>query len=75
MHYSRRRNGCVSTSYEAGIPNSISVPNGATLNSNNLDYLDACIDYFEDKERIILAVDADEAGQALQQELNKKTWC
>ena len=41
-------------------------PNGATLNSNNLDYLDNCIDYFEDKEKIILAVDSDEAGQALQ---------
>ena len=58
--------------HEAGIPNSISVPNGATLNSNNLDYLDSCIDYFEDKERIILAVDADEAGQALQQELIRR---
>ena len=25
--------------HEAGITNAISVPNGATLNSNNLDYL------------------------------------
>ena len=58
--------------HEAGIPNSISVPNGATLNSNNLDYLDNCIDYFEDKEKIILAVDSDEAGQALQQELVRR---
>jgi len=58
--------------HEAGIPNSISVPNGATLNSNNLDYLDSCIDYFEDKDKIILAVDADEAGQALQQELVRR---
>jgi len=58
--------------YEAGIPNSISVPNGATLNSNNLDYLDNCIDYFEDKEKIILAVDSDEAGQALQSELVRR---
>ena len=32
--------------HEAGIKNAISVPNGATLNSNNLDYLDNCIDYF-----------------------------
>ena len=55
--------------HEAGIPNVISVPNGATLNSNNLDYLDNCIDYFDKKEKIILAVDQDEAGQALQQEL------
>ena len=35
--------------HEAGIKNVISVPNGATLNSNNLDYLDNCIDYFDDK--------------------------
>ena len=58
--------------HEAGITNAISVPNGATLNSNNLDYLDACIDYFEDKEKIILAVDTDEAGQALQAELVRR---
>ena len=58
--------------HEAGIPNVISVPNGATLNHNNLDYLDNCIDYFEDKEKIILAVDADEAGVALQTELIRR---
>ena len=58
--------------HEAGVPNAVSVPNGATLNSNNLDYLDNCIDYFEDKEKIILAVDSDEAGQALQQELVRR---
>ena len=58
--------------HEAGITNAISVPNGATLNSNNLDYLDNCIDYFEDKEKVILAVDNDEPGQALQQELIRR---
>jgi twinkle protein len=58
--------------HEAGIKNAISVPNGATLNSNNLDYLDNCIDYFEDKERVILALDDDEPGQALQQELIRR---
>ena len=58
--------------HEVGIPNVISVPNGATLNNNNLDYLDNCIDYFEDKEKIILAVDSDEAGQALQSELVRR---
>ena len=58
--------------HEAGITNAISVPNGATLNNNNLDYLDSCIDYFEDKEKIILAVDSDEAGQALQKELVRR---
>ena len=58
--------------YEAGIHNVISVPNGATLNSNNLDYLDNCIDYFSDKEKIIIGVDSDEAGQALQTELVRR---
>ena len=58
--------------HEAGIPNVVSVPNGATLNSNNLEYLDNCIDYFEDKEKIIIAVDKDEAGLALQQELVRR---
>ena len=58
--------------YESGIHNAISVPNGATLNNNNLDYLDNCIDYFTDKEKIIIAVDGDEAGQALQAELVRR---
>ena len=58
--------------YEVGLHNVVSVPNGATLNSNNLDYLDNCIDYFEDKEKIIIAVDSDEAGQALQRELIRR---
>ena len=58
--------------HEAGISNVVSVPNGATLGTNNLDYLDSCIDYFEDKEKIILAVDSDEAGQRLQAELIRR---
>jgi len=58
--------------HEAGIKNVVSVPNGATLNSNNLDYLDNCIDYFEDKQKVILAVDADEPGQALKQEFIRR---
>jgi len=58
--------------HEAGITNAVSVPNGATLNTNNLDYLDSCIDYFEDKDKIILACDSDEAGQALQAELIRR---
>ncbi len=58
--------------HEAGVPNVISVPNGATLNNNNLDYLDNCIDYFDDKTKIIIAVDADEAGSMLKQELVRR---
>ena len=58
--------------HEAGVKNVISVPNGATLNSNNLDYLDNCIDYLEDKTEIILALDTDEPGQALKQEFIRR---
>ena len=58
--------------HEAGVPNAVSVPNGATLSSNNLDYLDNCIDYLEDKTKIVLAVDADPAGQALKQEFIRR---
>ena len=57
---------------ESGIDSVVSVPNGATINNVNLDYLDACIDYFESKEKIILAVDQDEAGLALKQELIRR---
>jgi twinkle protein len=58
--------------HEAGITNAISVPNGATLGTNNLEYLDNCIDYFDDKTKIIIAVDSDAAGQALQTELVRR---
>ena len=34
--------------HEVGIKNVVSVPNGATITRNNLDYLDNCIEYFED---------------------------
>jgi twinkle protein len=47
--------------HEAGITNVISVPNGATLNTNNLEYLDNCIDYFEDKEKIMLLIQTKQA--------------
>ena len=57
---------------EAGVHNVVSVPNGATITRNNLDYLDNCIDYFSNKEKIIIAVDNDEAGQALQAELIRR---
>ena len=58
--------------HEAGITNAISVPNGATLKTNNLDYLDSCIDYFEDMSNVIIATDTDDAGLALQTELIRR---
>ena len=57
---------------ESGVDSVVSVPNGATINNVNLDYLDSCVDYFETKEKIILAVDQDEAGLALKQELIRR---
>jgi len=57
---------------DAGINSVVSVPNGATVTGTNLDYLDSCIDYFEGKEKIIVAVDKDEAGENLRQELIRR---
>lgn len=58
---------------QIGIHNVISVPNGATLSKNpNLDYLDNCSSYFENKTKIIIATDNDEAGRALRDELSRR---
>lgn len=57
--------------YEAGIFNSVSVPNGANKGSR-LDYLDNCIDYFLGKEKIIIATDNDAAGIVLRDELIRR---
>ena len=57
---------------EAGYPSAVSVPNGAVVGTNNLDYLDNSIGYFEGKSKIILATDNDEAGEALRAELIRR---
>ncbi len=57
---------------EAGYPSAVSVPNGATIGRNNLDYMDNCIDHFEGKAKVILATDNDEAGAALRTELIRR---
>ena len=57
---------------EAKVNSVVSVPNGATITKLNLDYLDNCIEYFENKSKIIIAVDQDEAGQNLQKELIRR---
>ena len=44
---------------QAGIKNVVSVPNGATISTNNLSYLDNCFEYFINKKEIILWVDND----------------
>ena len=55
---------------EAGFENCISVPNGA---NGNLSYLDDFVDgFFEDKETIYIAVDMDECGTKLRDELIRR---
>lgn len=58
--------------HEAGIYNAVSVPNGASKGSQKLEYLDNCWTYFENKTKIILAVDNDEAGNSLRDELARR---
>jgi twinkle protein len=48
---------------EAGVYNVVSVPNGFNAQGSiSLDYLDGYLDYFDNKDKIYLALDNDEAG-------------
>ena len=58
--------------FEAGYKNVVSVPNGATLKKNNLQYVDNCFQYFLNKKRIYIAVDNDEAGRKLRIDLAER---
>jgi len=51
--------------HEAGIYNSVSVPNGA----NSTKCIDNCYEYFLKKKKIIIATDNDDAGRKLRDEL------
>ncbi len=57
---------------EAGFSNVVSVPNGASKGSLKLEYLDNCWDYFEGDKKFYIAVDKDEAGFTLQNELIRR---
>ncbi len=64
---------------EAGIPNVLSVPDGAPAKAvdprtatKKFSFIDACDEWIEPFERIILAVDADEPGQNLANELARR---
>lgn len=57
---------------EAGYKYAVSVPNGATTGSVNLQYLDNCIDYFENKDVIYIATDNDFNGNNLKNELIRR---
>lgn len=58
------------TLVQCGFPNTISVPNGA--GSSSLVFLDSAIDLFDDDTKFIIAVDNDEAGLKLRNELVRR---
>lgn len=60
------------TMHECGIYNSVSVPNGAAKGNQKLQYLDNCWQYFEKIDKIVLAVDNDEPGNLLKEELGRR---
>jgi twinkle protein len=61
------------TFYECGEYAVVSVPNGANVKGNvKLEYLDNCYEYFEDKKRIYIATDGDDAGRRLCEELSRR---
>jgi twinkle protein len=57
---------------QAGIYNVVSVPNGSTIGNVNLEYLDNSIEIFANKDKFILSMDSDEAGQNVQKELIRR---
>lgn len=60
------------TFHECGVYNVVSVPNGASKGNQKLEYLDNCWEDFIGKDKIILAVDNDEAGISLRDELARR---
>jgi twinkle protein len=54
---------------EAGYAYAVSVPNGATT---NLQYIDNCYEYFENKEKIYISTDNDTKGLVLRDELIRR---
>lgn len=59
--------------FESGIYNVVSVPNGASvLGTQRLEYLDNCYKYFINKNKVVLVVDSDTAGEKLKQELARR---
>jgi twinkle protein len=57
---------------ESGIDAVVSVPNGASKGSQKLEYLDNCWTDFEDKKKIFIATDNDDAGRSLRDELVRR---
>ena len=57
---------------EVGLHQTVSIPNGATLGTPNLDYINNYLQYFDNKEKIYIALDQDEAGQNVAKELIRR---
>ncbi len=59
--------------YEAGVPNVISVPNGASMGKHaKLEYLENCWDDIAHVKEFVISVDNDEAGERLRDELVRR---
>ena len=58
--------------YESGLDNVISVPNGASKGNNNLQYIDSSALHLEKVEKFYLALDKDEAGTKLENEISRR---
>ena len=58
--------------HEAGLYSVCSVPNGANIGSQRLEYLDNCWEYFVEKTEIVLCTDNDDAGLSLRNELARR---
>lgn len=56
----------------AGITNVVSVPNGATTGQAHLEYVDNCIDLFDNIETVLIATDNDAAGRNLRLQLAER---
>lgn len=57
---------------EAGFENVVSVPNGASEGNANLEYLDNCYEFLDNKKKFILCTDNDDPGRALKEELIRR---
>lgn len=57
---------------QVGFSQVVSVPNGASLGNNKMEWLDNSIEYFEQAEKIIIATDKDNAGVNLRTQLSSR---
>jgi twinkle protein len=60
------------TFLECGILNVVSVPNGANLNSNKMDYISNSWDKISHVKKFVIAVDNDSAGLQLRKDLSNR---